>query len=290
MYHLKPFTAGFTPVTLQANRFLIAPPHQTEVQPVLERFFAAPHEHQLLDEPEENRGVYLLQGAEQQWVLKFNRLTGWKKQLTNFFGLKKSYGLHDLANELINLQAVATAGDLVPSVGAYGYRTRRGCFLRDEYLLVRYFAGHCDVDHRLKQAPEQAQRLLEQIFALFSRMLEHGFCHLDPHPKNILIAPDGEMRLIDFECCAHRVFNPDFTLGFLHGYFYTYWFRRFIDKESYHAISNAYLLRAHPELNREEFTPVYLQFRDHKVSRRTRYSILTSNTAQHAFLQRLVRS
>ncbi len=288
MRHLKPLTAGFVSRRLHANRFLIAPSQLDEIQAVLERFFAAPHEHQLLDKPEDTRGVYLLQGNEHQWVLKFNRLTSWKKQLQNFFGVKKSYGLHDLTNELINLQTVA-AGDFVPSVGAYGYRTQRGCFLRDEYLLVRYFAGHCDVDARLQQAPEQAEQLLQQIFTLFSRMLAQGFCHMDPHPKNILIAPDGQLRLIDFECCAQRVFDPAFTLGFLHGYFYTYWFKRFISKERYHAISLTYLADVHGQLDRQVFTPVYQQFRDHKVSRRTRYSILTSETAQQQFIQSLAR-
>ena len=286
MRHLAPFTAGFTPLSLNANRFLVDPQHQLEIQTLLERFFAAPHEHQLLDKPEENRSVHLLQGAEHQWVLKFNRLASWKKQLANFFGLKKSYGLYDLTNEMINLRSI-TASDFRPHVGAYGYRTQFGCLLQDEYLLVRFFAGHCDVDERLQQAPEQAGLLLEQIFTLSSQMLEQGFCHMDPHPKNILIAPDGQLRLIDFECCAHQVFNPDFTLGFLHGYFYRYWFQRFIDKEHYHEISSAYLQRAHSGLDLHIFSPVYLRFRDHKVSRRTRYSILTSEKAQSRFLQEL---
>ncbi|MDG1580053.1 phosphotransferase [Pseudomonas sp. GOM6] len=284
MHHLRPFTRGFIHQPLGANRFLIDPQYRLEIQSVLERFFAQPHARTTLDKPEENRGVYLLQGDQHQWVLKFNRLTSWKKQLANFWGWKKSYGLHDLTNEMINLRRIS-ASELTPEVGAYGYRALHGYRLQDEYLLVRFFADHTDVDIRLKQAPEQAEQLLEQIFTLFSHMLDQGFCHMDPHPKNILIAPDGPLRLIDFECCAHQVFNRDFTLGFLHGYFYRYWFQRFLAKERYDAVSRDYLQTAHPQLDQRTFSTIYLRFRDHKVSRRTRYAILTSQRAQEAFLR-----
>ncbi|HLD65076.1 MAG TPA: phosphotransferase [Pseudomonas sp.] len=288
MLHLKPLTSGFSPIKLHDIHFLIAEGRVKDVQAVLESFFLSPHSCTTLDPLEETRGVYLLQGA-QQWVLKHNHLTSWKKQLVNFFGIKKTYGLHDLTNEFINLQKISAVADFVPRVFAYGYRTRRLCFLQEEYLLIGYFAEHCDVDERLQSSPEQAERVLEQIFELFSRMLALGFCHLDPHPKNIMIGPDNQLRLIDFECCSHKVLSQDFALGFLHGYFYAYWFKRFIDKDLYHRLSSHYLARAHPGLDRGVFEPVYRQFRDHKVGRSTRYSVMTSAAAQRAFLASLTR-
>jgi tRNA A-37 threonylcarbamoyl transferase component Bud32 len=286
MFHLKSISKGFVRAKLQRNQFLLARDQLPGLVAALQRFFDAPHDCKTLDPLEQTRGVYLLEG-EQQWVLKYNHLTSWKKQLTNFFGRKKSYGLHDLTNEFINLQRINPAADFVPRVAAYGYRTRRLFFLKEEYLLVNFFADHCDVDQRLQSNPEQAEALLEQIFALFSRMLALGFCHLDPHPKNILIGPDKQLRLIDFECCAHQVLEQNFALGFLHGYFYTYWFQRFISKERYHQVSDSYLRNAHPELSRRVFEPVYLRFRDHKVGRTTRYTVMTSWPAQQAFCEKL---
>lgn len=286
MLHLKPLTAPFARLKLPSANFLIERQYFDEVQVVLERFFDAPQSQPTLDPLEENRGVYLLQGA-QQWVLKYNHLISWKKQLANFFGLKKSYGLHDLTNEFVNLRKIPAQVDFIPRVSAYGYRTRWLFFLKEEYLLISYFADHCNVDERLRGNPDQAEPLLEQIFTLFSNMLAQGFCHLDPHPKNILIGPNNGLRLIDFECCAHEVLNHDFALGFLHGYFYTYWFQRFIGKDDYHRVSNRYLERAHPTLDRQVFEPVYHQFRDHKVSRHTRYSVMTSTAAQNAFRKSL---
>lgn len=286
MLHLTPLIAPFERFELRRTKFLVDRQHADEVQRVLARFFESPQSCPTLDPLEETRGVYLLQG-EEQWVLKYNRLTSWKKQLTNFLGLKKSYGLHDLTNEFINLRRISPAANFAPQVGAFGYRTRGLFFLKEEYLLIRYFAEHCNVDERLKCHPEQTESLLGRIFALLSRMLALGFCHLDPHPKNILIGPDEDLRLIDFECCSHEILNLDFALGFLHGYFYTYWFHRFIDREDYHRLSSEYLQSAHPQLDRSIFEPVYYRFRDHKVSRRTRYAVMTSASSQRAFLDSL---
>lgn len=281
MLHLRNFTRTLHRQQIDGVTFHFDPSHRHELDTLLRRFLAKPEQYPTLDIPEDTRGVFLLEG-ERQWVLKRNRLTHWKKQLQNFLGLKRSFGLHDLTNEFINLSVVSGKSALSPQVSAFGYKGRFP-FLREEYLLVGFWADHCSVDDRLLAHPEQAETLLPAIFRLFGQMLDDDFVHMDPHPKNILVAADGQLRLIDFECCAHSVLDRDFSLGFLLGYFYRFWFRRFISQQDYDRLCQAYLNAEQPNLDRTVFQPVYQRFRDQTVSRSTRYRILTCARAQAAF-------
>jgi serine/threonine protein kinase len=283
MYHLNSLTRAFHAQSIEGITFHFDPLHQNELSTLVQRFIAAPEQHTTLDVPEDTRGVFLLEG-ERKWVLKYNRLAHWKKQLQNYFGIKKAFGLHDLTNEFINLSVVSTKSMNVPRIAGFGYRARFP-FLKEEYLLLGFFDDHCNIDDRLSKHPEQARELLPQVFRLFAQMLDEGFVHMDPHPKNILIAPDGCLRLIDFECCAHSVFDHDFSLGFLMGYFYHYWIKRFIILEDYRALCERYLLEEQPNLDRAVFEPVFERFLIQNVSRTTRYSIFTSGKAQAQFKQ-----
>jgi len=281
MRHLRSLTRTLHKQHIEGVTFHFDPHHQHELSTAVRRFFTTPEQHTPLDTPEATRGVFLLEG-ERKWVLKHNRLIHWKKQLQNYLGLKKAFGLHDLTNEFINLSAVSAKSACAPSVAAFGYKGRFP-FLKEEYLLVGFLDDHCSVDDRLIAQPEQASTLLPQVFDLFARMLDEGFVHMDPHPKNILIAPDGQLRLIDFECCAHSVIDRDFSLGFLMGYFFHYWIKRFICMEDYRTCCENYLKVEQPTLNRSIFMPVFERFLTGKVSRTTRYAILTSPKAQAAF-------
>lgn len=281
MRHLRSFTKTLAKQHIEGMTFHFDPQHQGDLSALVQRFIAAPEGHATLDEPEATRGVFLLEG-ERKWVLKHNRLVHWKKQLQNYLGLKQTFGLHDLTNEFINLSVVSAKSAAVPRVGAFGYRSRFP-FLTEEYLLVGFFDDHCSVDDRLKGQPGEAAVLLPQVFRLFSQMLDEGFVHMDPHPKNILIAPDGRLRLIDFECCAHSVIDRDFSLGFLMGYFYMYWIQRYVALEDYRDYCARYLSAEQPGLDRSVFDPVFERFLTRKVSRTTRYSIFTDAQAQAAF-------
>jgi len=106
MRHLRHLTSPLNQQKIADVTFHFDPSDQNELVAVLQRFFAAPDQHALLDIPEETRSVFLLEG-ERKWVLKHNRLTHWKKQLQNFLGLKRVFGLHDLTNEFINLSVVS---------------------------------------------------------------------------------------------------------------------------------------------------------------------------------------
>ncbi len=283
MRHLKRLTRHYTQRTIRGITFHLDPTQQVELSAAIEHFFAAPEHRITLDPPEDTRLVCLLAG-EPKWVLKYNRLSHWKKQLQNYLGIKKAVGLHDLTNEFLNLSAVSAKSAYVPRIAAYGYKARFP-FLHEEYLLIGFMQNHQSVDARLIEAPEQAPSLLPQVFRLFAQMLDDGFVHMDPHPKNILIAPDGQLKLIDFECCAHTVINRDASLGFLLGYFFTYWIKRFISEADYRACCEAYLQAEQPGLDRQMFDPVFERFLTKSVSRTTRYSILNSAQAQVEFVR-----
>lgn len=283
MRHLKSLTRHYTEQTIRGITFNLDPTQRIAIAAAIEQFFANPEKRITLDPPEDTRLVCLLNG-EQQWVLKYNRLQHWKKQLQNYLGIRKAVGLHDLTNEFVNLSAISAKADYVPRIAAYGYKARFP-FLREEYLLIGFLANHQSVDGRLNEAPEQAPVLLPHVFRLFARMLDDGFVHMDPHPKNILIAPDGQLKLIDFECCAHTVINRDASLGFLMGYVFTYWLKRFIALDDYRACCEGYLQAEQPGLDRKMFDPVFERFLTGRVSRSTRYSILTSAKAQAEFIR-----
>jgi len=283
MRHLKPLTRHYTEQTIRGITFHLEPTQRIAIAAAIEQFFANPEQRITLDPPEDTRLVCLLNG-EQQWVLKYNRLQHWKKQLQNYLGIRKAVGLHDLTNEFVNLSAISAKADYVPRIAAYGYKARFP-FLREEYLLIGFLPDHQSVDARLTEAPEQAPTLLPEVFRLFARMLDDGFVHMDPHPKNILIAPDGQLKLIDFECCAHTVINRDASLGFLMGYVFTYWLKRFVALDDYRACCERYLLAEQPGLDRQMFDPVFERFLTGRVSRSTRYSILTSANAQAEFIR-----
>ncbi|MBV6286680.1 lipopolysaccharide kinase InaA family protein [Pseudomonas aegrilactucae] len=281
MRHLRNLISPLSTQCIEGVTFHFDPQYQDELATLVQRFMLAPETHKPLDVPEQTRGVFLLEG-ERKWVLKHNRLLHWKKQLQNYLGIKRTFGLHDLTNEFINLAHVSAKSAAVPRVAAFGHRSRFP-FLTQEYLLVGFFDEHCSVDERLSAQPSDARALLPQVFQLFAQMLDDGFVHMDPHPKNILIAPDGRLRLIDFECCAHSVIDRDFSLGFLMGYFYHYWIQRYVALDDYREYCASYLASEQPDLNRAVFEPVFERFIGRKVSRTTRYSIFTDARAQAAF-------
>ncbi|MGY4531282.1 serine/threonine protein kinase [Pseudomonas sp. TE3786] len=283
MRHLKRLTRNYIQQDIRGITFHLDPARQAPLAAAIEQFFAQPEQRVFLDPPEDTRLVCLLAG-EQKWVLKYNRFEHWKKQLRNYLGLKKSFGLFDLTNEFINLSAIRAKADYLPPIAAFGYKARFP-FLHEEYLLIGFLDAHQSVDARLTEAPEQAATLLPQVFRLFSRMLDDGFVHMDPHPKNVLIGPDGQLKLIDFEMCAHSVINRDASLGFLLGYFFTYWIKRFIAEDAYRAICAGYLQQEQQDLDRQVFDPVFERFLAKPVSRTTRYSILSSAKAQAEFIR-----
>lgn len=286
MRHLKNLVTPLSKKNIAGLTFHFAPDHEKDLTALVRDFISHPGRHAALDVPEETRGVFLLEG-DHKWVLKHNKLVHWKKQLRNYLGLRKVFGLHDLTNEFINLSVVSGVSNSAPEVAAYGYKSRFP-FLKEEYLVVKYFEDHKTLDEVLKVDPGLAREILPKVFDLFQKMLSEGFVHLDPHPKNILIGADGSLRLIDFECCAHSVIDHDFSLGFLMGYLYRFWISRYITLQDYRDCCNQYLQDEQDNIDMSLFKPVFERFIYRKVSRTVRYNILTCEKSQEKFKQEML--
>lgn len=277
MLHLSRIAQGMEKVDYPGYTFFFSPDLLSERKQV-EAFLEGRQQFASLDVAEEGRAVYLLEGD--RVVFKFNRLSGWRKRLAKHFGLswRPRYCLVDEFSNLRRLEG----NPLVPKV--YGFGWQRGGILRDEFLLLEFIAGTQTVDEFMRQTPERVDWLLERIVALFRRMCDQGFVHMDPHPKNILLSEDGDMRFIDFECCSFDATDRTFALSFSLGYFFFYWFQRFIDAENYDRIVLGALGRQEPGLVDERFLRGYLRFRQARVSRRDRYACLLSSAHRDKFL------
>lgn len=161
-----------------------------------------------------------------------------------------------------------------PKVYGFGWNSKG--LLQEQYLIIEYLDNAHTVDSMLLQHPEKAENILLQIQTLFNSMLSQNFIHLDPHPKNIMLLEDGNIKLIDFEFCLFKVNSLEVTLGFILGYFYHYWLNKFMSKEKYNELSMNFIEDEYPNISETHFKQTYSLFRDHKVSRENRYKILTS--------------
>jgi predicted unusual protein kinase regulating ubiquinone biosynthesis (AarF/ABC1/UbiB family) len=71
-----------------------------------------------------------------------------------------------------------------------------------ERVLVLEFADGIRIDGldpRRRYGGLTVDRVVERLIELYLRMMfVHGFFHADPHPGNLLVAPDGALVLLDF--------------------------------------------------------------------------------------------
>jgi len=114
-------------------------------------------------------------------------------------------------------------------------------------------------------------------------MLMDGFVHLDPHPGNILLDGAGKMRFIDFESCAFDASDSSFILASSLGYFFHFWFHRFIDEALYDQIVLRDLARRDNSRINARFLSIYQRFKKSKVSRRQRYDCYASPARRRKF-------
>lgn len=275
MFYLRRALKGMAPLLIDGYRFHHVPSTVDGAQ--ISAFLKGSVSFSALDEAEPGRGVYLLGRS----VLKFNRIKHWKVRLRKHLGLPGQRGHYCLINELINLSRPEVAG-LAPALQGFGWKS--GGLLEDVYLIVEYLEGAETLDEVLIQSPGKAEQVLLDVLQLFKRMLAQGFVHMNPHPKNIMLMPDGSLKFIDFECCAFGVDDMSATLGFLLGYFYHYWFQRFLCLERYNHVCLSFMERNYPNHAGEKFWRIYCRFRDEKVSRKARYAMLMSSKACSAFL------
>ena len=84
-----------------------------------------------------------------------------------------------------------------------------------EYVVTEYVTGKTLAScigngRRLPEA--EALRLLSQVCAAVEYLHGEGFVHYDVKPGNVILCPDGSLRLIDFGT-AHEVVHTRFSLS-----------------------------------------------------------------------------
>ena len=244
----------------------------------LAAFLSGAKQLNCLKETAEGRAVYLME--DNRVVLKLNRLKGLRRRTVKHLGLFGGGRHYCLTNELANLRRLS-GSNLVPQVYGFG-RQRRG-LLCDEFLLIQYFSSMQTIDEFMRQYPDRLEWVLDKVVDLFHCMLVDGFVHLDPHPGNILLDETGRMCFIDFECCSFDTSDHSFVLAFSLGYFYNFWFFRFIEEAHYDQIILHHLAKRDRSRLDVRFFAVYQRFKQAKVSRRKRYDCLRSPKYRREF-------
>jgi serine/threonine-protein kinase len=83
------------------------------------------------------------------------------------------------------------------------------------YVATEFVAGqtlHRHLKQQGRLAEPQALRLASQLCAAVAHLHERGFVHYDLKPGNVMLCPDGSIRLIDFGL-AHDVSTRRFSLA-----------------------------------------------------------------------------
>ena len=86
---------------------------------------------------------------------------------------------------------------------------------RRPYVVTEYIPGRTLADRIAEKAPlpeAEALAIASQVCAALEYIHEHGFVHYDLKPANVMLCPDGTLRLIDFGL-AHTAITARFTLS-----------------------------------------------------------------------------
>lgn len=288
MRYLKAHAQGWLRCQSAEVQFLVSPKAPASMLDLIESHLASPKRAIRLDIEEPDRGVYRLDG-EGSWVLKRNTLRAWRKQVVNRIGLQRSFGVYGLTNEFQNFRAISQAAKYSIMPVAYGWKLRSPLHLRDEYLVLPFLEGYQTLDEVLKRELVDRQQALSEVFSLFYASAKDGFVHLDPHPKNLMRSAAGQWKYIDLEFATDKVLDPCLVLGFLFGYAYHYWLKRFFAAEEY-SQNVLVFFQSQAPLNFDwvRFVKVYSHFRDNKVSRKERYACMTSPRVHDKFMGRVL--
>jgi serine/threonine-protein kinase len=86
---------------------------------------------------------------------------------------------------------------------------------RRSYIATEYVPGRSLAEHLGQRRPlpePEALAIASQICAAVAHVHERGFVHYDVKPENVILCPDGTVRLIDFGL-AHRAVKARFSLA-----------------------------------------------------------------------------
>ncbi len=101
----------------------------------------------------------------------------------------------DLRQELKNLQKFART---YPGFARYPAPLARYC--NEEVIVMEFMEGvRFDDREGLRRLGVKFREVIDKLVRFYAeQMLVKGFFHADPHPGNLLVAPDGELILLDF--------------------------------------------------------------------------------------------
>ena len=86
---------------------------------------------------------------------------------------------------------------------------------RRSYVVTEYVPGRTLADRLAEQSPvpeAEALSIASQVCTALEYLHEHGVVHYDLKPANVMLCPDGTIRLIDFGL-AHTAIKARFTLS-----------------------------------------------------------------------------
>jgi len=86
---------------------------------------------------------------------------------------------------------------------------------RRPYLVTEYVPGRPLSEHLAERRPlpeAEALAIASQVCAALAHVHERGIVHYDVKPANVIVCPDGTIRLIDFGL-AHEAVTSRFALG-----------------------------------------------------------------------------
>jgi len=230
----------------------------------------------LLDFDCEGRSVYL--DRINKTVVKFNKFSRVRAAVKSRLALNKNkYSLKEEFENLLQLPHV----DFLPDV--YAYAVCGGFFSKKEKLIINYFEDSITVDKLAESGSVRPEDIAFNVGDLFMEAWGMGFAHMDPHPKNMLVV-DGSYKLIDFECCKIDPDCKDFYFGFSFGYFYHFWFNKFIAEDVYDQVVWSFVNEKALSLNEELFSSFYEYFKSEKVSRRERYKAFSNRNLREKMI------
>ena len=225
---------------------------------------------------EDDRAVFHVEPVNA--LVKFNRLKRWRFRYAKGFSIPTEKNC--LVDEFVNLCKLSNSA-LAPKVYGYGYKRSFGALI-EECIFIEFLDGASALEAQLQNGSWSPAKALEAVIGLFGRMVDEGFCHLDPHPENIMVMPSGELKFIDFEGCSFGVSERYFSLAFCLGRFYRFWFKLYMTEREYDDVVTCFARTSGLDA---KFHMLYHRFKHENVSRRLVNRCFADEAARYSFIQ-----
>ncbi len=135
-------------------------------------------------------------------VIKHYRRGGMLRHFTKRRYLK--LGKTRAQREFELLDAVAKFGINVPQPIAFVYQ---GAAFYRAWLITREIQRPVSLAGLSLQDEEKSGRVMESVIKQISALIQHQVLHVDLHPGNVIVDPDGKVYLLDFD--KGKVYHGD---------------------------------------------------------------------------------